>query len=191
MIMLIKRGFPICNVFSLIERNRRGQIWVETVVYTLVAFALIGLVLAFVKPKIEEIQDKGIIEQSVNVLDEVDSIIRNIGGPGNQRVVRIGISKGTLNLDGVNDRIFFDIDSNHAYSEPGENIERGSISLTTQEVGSGYNVSIILDYDGEYNLKIDNADELKKIERGSTPYKVLISNEGVAEGETIIGISVE
>jgi uncharacterized protein (UPF0333 family) len=37
-------------------KNKRGQIWVETVVYTLIALVMIGLVLAFAKPKIEELQ---------------------------------------------------------------------------------------------------------------------------------------
>ena len=50
----MKRGF-----------GSKGQIWVETMVYTLIAFALIGIVLMFVKPKIEEIQDTSIIEQSI------------------------------------------------------------------------------------------------------------------------------
>ena len=38
--------------------KKRGQVWVETVIYTLIALALIGTVLAFVKPKVEEMQDK-------------------------------------------------------------------------------------------------------------------------------------
>ena len=58
----MKRGYT---------KNKRGQIWVETMVYTLIAFALIGLVLAFVKPKIQETQDKAIIEQSVNILKDI------------------------------------------------------------------------------------------------------------------------
>ena len=87
--------------------NKKGQIWVETVVYTLIAFTLIGLVLTFAKPKIEEIQDKGLIEQSIKVLDDIDLIIKTLGGSGNQRLIMLGISKGTLNIDGKNDRLFF------------------------------------------------------------------------------------
>ena len=36
--------------------KKRGQIWVETVIYTLIALILIGLVLTFITPKIKEIQ---------------------------------------------------------------------------------------------------------------------------------------
>ena len=46
--------------------SKHGQVWVETVIYTLIAFALIGTVLTFVKPKIEEMQDSAIISQRNN-----------------------------------------------------------------------------------------------------------------------------
>ena len=93
--MGLKKGFLIWK-FEKVGKNKRGQVWVETVIYTLIAFTLMGLVLAFVVPKIEETQDRGIIEQSIQVLQDIDSLIRNLGGPGNQRTPEIGISKGTL-----------------------------------------------------------------------------------------------
>ena len=83
--------------------KKRGQIWVETVVYTLIAFALIGLVLAFVKPKIEEIQDKAVLDQSAGILEEIDSIVKNLGSPGNQRLIELGISKGKMTKYVYND----------------------------------------------------------------------------------------
>ena len=43
------------------KRGVNGQVWVETVTYTLIAIVMIGLVLSFAKPKIEELQDKTII----------------------------------------------------------------------------------------------------------------------------------
>ena len=38
--------------------NRRGQVWVETVIYTLIGMAVIGLVLAGALPKINEKKDE-------------------------------------------------------------------------------------------------------------------------------------
>ena len=58
--------------------KKRGQVWIETVTYTLVAFVLIGLVLSFVKPKIEELQDQAIIEQSTSMIKEIDSILHSL-----------------------------------------------------------------------------------------------------------------
>ena len=48
-----------------IYSNYKGQVWIETVVYTLIAFAILGAILGFAKPKIEQLQDKSIIEQSI------------------------------------------------------------------------------------------------------------------------------
>ncbi|MEK6841940.1 MAG: hypothetical protein AABX91_02195 [Nanoarchaeota archaeon] len=155
-----------------------GQIWVETMVYTLIAFALIGLVLAFVKPKIEETQDKGVIEQSVRILESIDSVIRTLGGPGNQRVLEIGLNKGTIFVDGKNDTIFFKMDSKYIYSQPGENINVGGIIANTEKRGNIHEVTLIRNYSGEYNITFQNKDELKEITQASTPYKFIILDKG-------------
>ena len=173
------------------KKNREGQIWVETVVYTLIAFALIGLVLTFVKPKIEEIRDKGIIDQSITVLNDIDLIIKTLGGPGNQRVIELGINKGTLNIDGENDKIFFEIESKYIYSQPGEDVNVGNIIAHTEEKGNINELTLKIDYAGKYDITFRNLDELKKISRASTPYKIIIKNMGEdAFKKTIINIEV-
>jgi len=173
------------------KKNREGQIWVETVVYTLIAFALIGLVLTFVKPKIEEIRDKGIIDQSITVLNDIDLIIKTLGGPGNQRVIELGINKGTLNIDGENDKIFFEIESKYTYSQPGEDVNVGNIIAHTEEKGNINELTLTIDYAGKYDITFRNLDELKKISRASTPYKIIIKNMGEdAFKKTIINIEV-
>ena len=172
-------------------KNRRGQIWVETIIYTLIAFALIGLVLAFVKPKIEEIQDKGIIEQSISVLEEIDLIIKTLGDPGNQRVVNLGISKGIFNIDGGNNKLFFEIESRHVYSEPGKNVTIRNIIVLTEKRGKINDVTLTRDYEGENDITYQNTDELKKIGKTSTSYTLLIANKGEdALNKTIINIEV-
>lgn len=172
-------------------KNRRGQIWVETIIYTLIAFALIGLVLAFVKPKIEEIQDKGIIEQSISVLEDIDLIIKTLGDPGNQRIINLGISRGVFNIDGENDKLFFEIESRYTYSEPGEDITIGNIIVLTEKRGKINDITLTRDYSGRYDITYKNTDELKKIGRTSTSYTLLIANKGEgASNKTIINMEV-
>ncbi len=159
--------------------KKRGQIWVETITYTLIAFALIGLVLAFVKPKIEEIRDKGIIEQSISVLEDIDLIIGDIrGDPGNQRVINLKISKGVLNIDGENDKLFFEIESKHAYSEPGKEVTIENIIVLTEEKGKTNDITLTRNYEGEYDITSQDMNELKKIGKTSTSYTLLIANKG-------------
>ena len=85
----------------------KGQVWIETVIYLLIAFIMIGMVLAFVKPKIEDIKDKSILEQSVEIMGDIDDTITTIGSPGNKRVVQIGLKKGELTIDSKNDSLIF------------------------------------------------------------------------------------
>ena len=56
----------------------RGQIWVETVIYTLIGLALMGLVLAFVMPKINESKDRIILQQTITSLNDIDEKINSV-----------------------------------------------------------------------------------------------------------------
>ena len=171
-------------------KKKRGQIWVETVIYTLIAFVMIGLVLSFVKPKIEEIQDKALIEQSIGIMEDISIIISSLveGGPGNQRLIELGIRKGDLKIDGIKDKILFEIESRYTYSEPGENIYHGSIIVHTKKRGKFNTVNLTIDYSEEYNITYNGEDKLKTISKASTPYKLSISNKG--GDKTIINIEI-
>lgn len=187
-----KRFFVGVNLRPLRQRwNFRGQIWVETMVYTLIAFALIGLVLAFVRPKIQAIQDKGVIEQSISVLNDMDSIISALGVSGNQRVLDVSINKGTLTLDGKNDKISISVPSDSQYSEPDTNVTNGNIIILTQHEGSSYNIILTRYYAGLYNLTFNNADSSKNLNQAPTPYKILIANNGEdPSGNTVVNMEV-
>ena len=171
---------------------KRGQVWVETVIYTLIAFSLMGLVLAFVLPKIEETQDRGIIEQSIGVLQDIDSLIKTLNGPGNQRTPEIGISKGDLIIDGTGNKIYFVVESRFQYSQPGENITVGKILVNTEEQSNINIITLTLDYAGEYDLTYQSLDQEKVLSKAPVPYKVIISETGTdSSGNPIINLEVE
>lgn len=170
-------------------KKRRGQIWIETVIYTLIAFVMIGAVLAFAKPKIEELQDKAIIEQSLEMIKTIDNTITSIGVPGNQRIIELGIKKGVLKIDGGDDRIIFEIESKYTYSQPGENISDSTgIIAHTKKMGKFNRVTFTIDYTEKYDITYQGKDESKLITKASTPYKLLISNKG--GDKTVIDIKV-
>ena len=50
--------------------NSKAQIWVETVIYTLVAITLISLVLAFALPAINQRRDQNIVESSIVLMND-------------------------------------------------------------------------------------------------------------------------
>lgn len=162
--------------------NKKAQVWVETVIYTLIALSIIAATLAFVKPKIQEIQDKTVVEQSIEIMEYIDQVIGQIirGGAGNTRIVDVGIKKGSLYLDGETDSIVFEIEnSRNMYSEPGTEIPSGNVVILTEKKGDKlYDITLKLDYSMEYDLQFSGEDKLKTLSKSSTPYKILFDNEG-------------
>ena len=166
------------NERLFLQKNHRGQVWIETVIYTLIALLLIGAVLAFINPRIQEIQDKAVIDQSIEMLQNIDKVISSISGvPGNKRIIEIGIKRGDLFIDSQGDKIVFEIESQYDYSQEGENISIGDIILLTEKSGSSNKITLT-SYYSKYNLTYDGKEELRKITRSSTPYKISIENKG-------------
>lgn len=160
--------------------KRKAQVWVETVVYTLIALVMIGAVLAFVKPKIQELQDKTILEQSVGMLQDIDTVVLSIiqGGPGNKRKIELGIKKGTLEIDGAGDKILFKMESRYTYSEPGQVIDEGNLQVSTTKTGKLNSVTLTRNYFEEYDIQYQEKDKSKSINKASTAYSIFISNMG-------------
>jgi len=100
--------------------KKRGQIWIETVIYTLIGLSLIGLVLAIVTPKINDFRDRSVIEQTISSLNAFDAKINDIlSAPGNVRVIEFRMKRGVLYIDSMNDKIIFELnDSKSLFSEP-------------------------------------------------------------------------
>jgi len=162
--------------------KKRGQIWVETVIYTLISLILIGAVLAFILPRIQEIQDKAIIEQSIEMLKNIDNVISSvvIGGPGNKRIVEIGIKKGNLIINSEDNQIIFEMESQYTYSQEGEIINIGSVTVLTEKIGSLNKITLTSNY-SKHDLTYEGNNESKTITRSSTPYKLSIENKGGAK----------
>ena len=175
---------------SFFPKNHKGQVWVETVVYTLIAFVMIGLVLAYAKPKIEEIQDQMIIEQSLGVLGDINKVMLEIGCPGNTRTIPIVMKKGVLKIDGVNNMIIFELESRYTYSEPGEDVNLGNIKAHTEKKGKLNIVTLTSDYSDKYNITYRGADELKLISKSATSFNLFFSSEDRVDGKTFIDIQI-
>jgi len=172
-------------------KNKTGQVWIETVIYTLIAFVMIGLVLGYARPKIAEMQDEAIIQRSTEMMKEIDLTILDMGGAGNQRIREITIKKGELKLDCVNNKIIFELESKKMHSEPGRNISDGSIIVLTQKRTGYYLVTLTLDYSSQYNLKFNGEKILKGIGTASNPYRLTILNEGEdSNGKIVMNMSL-
>ena len=170
--------------------NKSGQVWLETGIYTLIAFTLIGLVLGYAKPKIEEMQDRAIIEQSVEILKGIKSTISSIGTAGNQRIVEILINKGILKIDGKNNKIIMKIESRAGYSEAGQTIEVEGMEILTEKLGDLNLVTLTTNYGENYNITYENQDIIKLLNQAKTSYKLSIENRGFKDNKTLIELKV-
>ena len=158
--------------------SSKGQVWVETVIYTLIGLAIIGLVLAVAKPKIDEKKDEASIKQAIESLGVINSEIYNVvnAGTGNRRTVDLKIGKGKLIIDMGGDVISWILDSSYEYSEEGVPIPIGRMNVTTS-VGNPWEVRLDIGYG--VNVTFDNGDVgTRELDAAAVEYKLIIENEG-------------
>jgi len=170
--------------------NKKGQIWIEAVLYTLIGLALIGIALAFITPKMNESKDRAVVEQTIESLDTFDFKIREVleRGEGNIRAVDFTIKKGELYVDAQGDRISIILEEiGKPYSQEGVDVPVGNVRVRTEKKQKSYYVNVSLSYDN-LDLKYDGEDIERKFTSGSLPYKFSISNEGNDGGKTEINV---
>lgn len=170
--------------------NRTGQVWVETVIYTLIGLALIGLVLAILTPNIREFRDRSVIEQTIESLNNFDSkVIEILDAPGNKRKITFGLDRGSIIVSSINDQIKYVLDeSNVRYSEPGTPLSIGRITVLTEELTETYRITLSLNY--SYNLTyhgVDRPDET--FSPVSIPYEFFVENRGNVNGKPWIEVT--
>lgn len=170
--------------------NKKAQIWIETVIYTLIGLALISLVLAFVLPKLKQNTDRIIIEQAVEDLNNIDNAIRSVTyAPGNIRVREFRIKKGKLVFNCTNEKIYFEMeDSSKMYSEPGTEAHIGNLNVSTTQKNDLYDVKIELNYKDYLDITYTGENAEKTFQKAPAPYKISIENKGFDKKVTKVDI---
>jgi len=177
--------------------KKKGQIWIETVIYTLVGLAMIGLVLAIIMPKINQTKDKAVIDQTVDALRLMDSKIAEVvqEGPGNVRNVNFGIKRGSLSFNLTGNEITYEMDDSRViYSEPGLETSIGKIKVLTIEGNKFNKIFLKLKYDEDLVFN-DGSDEIsngiKTFTAAATPYKFSFSHLGFTEDSNVEKIEIK
>jgi len=167
--------------------EKKAQIWIETVIYTLIGLTIIGILLGVAKPKIQEMQDKSIIEQSINAMQELDLKISSVQGtPGKRTSIKqLKISKGELKINSAEDKITWEIESSRQYSELNIPIKIGSLNITTLS-GNPWKIKIEAPY--SYNITFEEKEQLKTFQPAPSPYVLFFENKGTISSKTNIDI---
>jgi hypothetical protein len=168
----------------------KGQIWIETVIYTLIGLAIIGILLSFITPAINEKKDEVLIEQGIVMLESINEVVEEIKfyGEGNSREINIKIQKGKLKIISENDSIIFNIESKNKFSEPGRRIEEGDVTILTEKSGNYYLVKLSLDYE-KVDITFNKGEEKKTYQKSPSSYKIMITNYGKFNNKTNIDFS--
>ena len=167
---------------------KRGQIWVETVIYVLIGLVILGIVLASSMPKIKEGKDRLVIEQIISALSDVDGKIYETGvAPWNKRIVQLTVSSGEFYVDPENDEIGWILDSSYAYSEVDKDVVMGKINVLTSN-GSPYRVKLSIKY--VFDISSGESSNVFKFASSPNPYRISIENKGIVDGKTKIDIIV-
>lgn len=177
-------------------KSKRSQVWIETVIYTLIGLTVIGLVLTFATPKIEAARDKAVLDQTVNALSLIDGKIAEIQmAVGNTRAVSFTLQKGTLTFDCDNDRIAYLLSgSKYAYSQAGQNVSImdmsvGSLNARTDS-GANMDVNLWIDYKGKINMTCKGDGGKITMPQASTAYKIILNNKDLVDGLNVIDLTV-
>ena len=175
---ILARGFVL--------GGKRGQVWVETVIYTLIGLAIIGLVLATALPKINAKKDEVIIEQSIEALGNINNKIYEVQrAAGNRRVINLEIRKGRFVIDMEEDSIYWFLDSSFQYSEKNVPVPLGRLNVTTRSKGGSWEIELKV----KYNVDIQYGGKdfgLKQLDVAPTPYGLVIENSGKNEAGDIV-----
>ncbi|UCD20568.1 MAG: hypothetical protein JSW08_02195 [archaeon] len=155
--------------------KKKAVIWVSTVLYILISIAIIALVLTAVTPVINKNKDKALVEQSLEMLNELDEGVERASlTEGTQALVEIVMKKGTLTIE--ESQITWTLqDSAYMYSEPGKYIGTRLVSLTEQTQDNKFDIHLILNYTGRtFNLDYNG----RTLQPSENPYRIFIKNTG-------------
>lgn len=167
--------------------NKKGQVWIETVIYTLIGLAIIGIVLAVITPQINKYKDKAVLDQTVDVLKYISGQIGEVKyTAGNSREVEIRIKKGQMKIDGENNEIRFEMESTKVYSEPGKVIKLGEVEVLTEE-NEKIDVTLRLNYSlSNLNITYKGEDKTFTMNPAPNSYLLTVRNAGNDDSGDII-----
>lgn len=163
----------------------KGQVWIETVLYTLIALALMGLVLTFVMPKINEGKDKAVVEQTIASLNELDKTMSAVmSSAENSRIIYFSLRRGEFYINSTDDSLSIVIsDLGKPYSQENKSLEVGRVNVLTEKKQKNYVVHLTLNYWGDVNITYANEDKLRKLTSASVPYELKVRNLGQTSGD--------
>jgi type II secretory pathway pseudopilin PulG len=158
--------------------NRKAVVWISTILYTMVSLAIIGLLLSVIQPKISQMRDSIIIDQTRSSLAKIDETVQNTQGAAGMKLMsELRLGKGQLIISGSNNSITWEYDSQYQYSEANKTIQSGSLYERTDKLADSFRIRLFLNYTN-IDLKFSNSNQEKILQAAPSPYKLWFENKG-------------
>jgi len=162
------------------KKRNKGQVWIETAIYTLIGLTIIVILITSATPQIEKIKDKGIISQTTDALITLNNEIFEVeqaGGSG--RVVYFTVAKGKLEINTEDEIIRYVLeDTRLELTEENETVKEGDVYILTKGRGSRFDIFLTMNYTGRLNMTFDGEEKTQVLQAGTTPYKIQVENKG-------------
>lgn len=164
-------------------KNKKAQVWVSVVIYTLIGLTAILLTLTVIQPRVKEFRDSITIKQTIEAFHEFDSALRStLTAPGNKRNIEFKLSQGKLEILSIEDKVVWSFKSSNKFSEPNLEINEGNIKiLTTKSENPSkkpWIVTLTLDYSELADITYENSQVKKTLGKSATSYIISIENVG-------------
>jgi len=160
--------------------EKRGQIWVETAIYTLIGLTIIAIILSITTPQLEKMKERSIIKQTITALNQLNEEILKIEqAAGSVKIVQFKITEGKFEIDSIQDKIIYTLENtNLEFSEEGITLKEGDITFKTEKYGKNFNIILELDYSTTLDITFNGQEEVKALFGASAPYEIRMENLG-------------
>jgi len=175
-------------------KSKKAIVWVSTVLYILIGMAVMGMLLAVIRPKISEMRDSLTIDQTVESLNKFDEIVlRTRQATGERLSYELLLSRGEFSINGINEKIIWTIDdSAYRKSQEGVVVKLGNIEVLTEKNGNLWRITLTRDYSAsKLNITVIGKDTDRVLTVAKIPYTIFVENKGLVDNKQHLDIVIE
>ena len=156
--------------------DKKSQVWVETVIYTLIGITIMGALIGVITPRVNMMIDRSVVSQSVDSLNYInEQISDSLYSAGNQRAISLMIKKGDYVINPADNLVYFFLENtNYLASQPNEIVPQGELTiLTTEKSKKKYDIKVELKLNS-LNLTYQDNKLSKTLTNSPTAYNLII-----------------
>ncbi len=159
--------------------QKRSQIWVSAVLYTMVAAISIAFILQAGIPLVEGMRDRSVFNRMQNQMLALDEVVDQIAseGRGSQRSIPFEISQGDLVMDDGGFR--WEMTTGTRIVEPRSSYRVGNLQISANSDVEAY------EYQDHYILENSNI-RVRLLKAGTSSDRVMLNTSDVVEEITIL-----